>query len=186
MSIVSKVFTVIFSVCLGIGQGYQPVCGYNYSAEKYDRVKEAMLFTLKVGTFLMTIFSLTFFIFAESIINFFIDDADVIKIGVMALRFQCISMPFMSLNVVCNMTFQSIRQKTKATILSCCRQGLFFMPLVFLLPYLFQLTGVELIQSISDILTFAFTIPFFVYFIRELNEKIISTKEKNELELLDF
>jgi len=186
MSIVSKVFTVIFSVCLGIGQGYQPVCGYNYSAEKYDRVKEAMLFTLKVGTFLMTTFSLVFFIFAEGIINFFIDDKDVIKIGVMALKFQCISMPFMSLNVVCNMTFQSIRQKAKATILSCCRQGLFFMPLVFLLPYLFQLKGVELIQSISDILTFVFTIPFFVYFMKELNEKINSPKGKNALELLEF
>ncbi len=176
MSIVSKIFSVIFSVCLGIGQGYQPVCGYNYFAGKTSRVKEAMVFTLKVGTILMTICSIIFFIFSKSIVGLFIDDQEVIDIGSKALRFQCVSMPFMSLNVVCNMTFQSTRQKFKATILSCCRQGIFFIPFVIILPLLFEIIGVVLVQALADICTFVFTIPFFVIFIKKLNDKIGNEK----------
>lgn len=186
ISIVSKVFMVIFSVSLGIGQGYQPVCGYNYFAKKYDRVKEAMMFTFVCGTALMTIMSIFFSIFAEGIISFFIDDEEVIEIGKTALRFQCISMPFLSLNVICNMTYQSIRSKLKATILSCCRQGLFFIPLVFILPSLLQLTGVELIQAMADFLTFLFTIPFFISLYKDINKKIEEQKKKDEVQSLYY
>lgn len=186
ISIVSKVFMVIFSISLGIGQGYQPVCGYNYFAKKYDRVKEAMMFTFVCGTALMTIMSIFFSIFANGILSFFIDDEEVIEIGKTALRFQCISMPFLSLNVICNMTYQSIRSKLKATILSCCRQGLFFIPLVFILPSLLQLTGVELIQAMADFFTFLFTIPFFISLYKDINKKIEEQKKKDEVQSLYY
>lgn len=179
MSIVSKAFMVIFSISLGVGQGYQPVCGYNYFAKRYDRVKEAMMFTFMCGTVLMTAMSIVFFIFSSSVISFFIDDKEVINIGKMALRYQCISMPFLSLNVICNMTYQSIRSKYKATLLSCCRQGIFFIPLVFILPSLFELTGLELVQALSDFLTFLFTIPFFIHLLKDINKKI---KEMDKIE----
>lgn len=178
MSIVSKAFMVIFSISLGVGQGYQPVCGYNYFAKRYDRVKEAMMFTFICGTVLMTAMSIVFFIFSSSVISFFIDDKEVINIGKMALRYQCISMPFLSLNVICNMTYQSIRSKYKATLLSCCRQGIFFIPLVFILPSLFELTGLELVQALSDFLTFLFTIPFFIHLLKDINKKIKEMDKK--------
>ena len=117
IGIVQKVFTVIFSVSLGIGQGYQPVCGYNYFAKKYSRVKEALLFTLFVGVIMMSVFSIIFFIIAEDLLKAFIDSEKAVEIGTVALRWQCIAMPFQSLNVICNMTFQSTKQKLKATIL---------------------------------------------------------------------
>ena len=177
ISIVSKVFMVIFSISLGIGQGYQPVCGYNYFAKRYDRVKEAMLFTFVFGCVIMTVLSILFFIFAEAVIDFFIDSEEVIEIGKSALRFQCISMPLQSLNVICNMTFQSTRKKVRATLLSCCRQGIFFIPLVLILPNLLKLTGIELVQAGSDFLTFLFTIPFFIHLIKEINSLI---KNQNE------
>ena len=178
MSIVSKVFMVIFSVSLGIGQGYQPVSGYNYFAKKYDRVKEAMVFTFICGTTVMTICCICFYIFASQAVDFFIDDAEVIKIGTQALRYQCLALPFLSLNVICNMTYQSIRHKYKATLLSSCRQGLFFIPLVFILPALFDLQGVELVQALSDFLTFVISVPFFILIIKDLNKKI---KEEEKL-----
>lgn len=178
MSIVSKVFMVIFSVCLGIGQGYQPVCGYNYFAKRYDRVKESMIFTLVCGSILMTVTCLIVFIFSKQIMNFFISkDPDVVKIGIRVIRYQCISLPFLSLNVIANMSFQSIKSKFKATILSCCRQGIFFIPFIFLLPLLFELKGVELTQALSDFCTFLFTIPFFIIFVKDLNKKTIEAKE---------
>ena len=182
MSIVSKVFMIIFSVCLGIGQGYQPVCGYNYFAKRYDRVKEAMVFTLLCGCVLMIFTCVIIFILAEPVMNFFIsEDKEVVKIGIRVIRYQCISLPFLSLNVIANMSFQSIKSKFKATILSCCRQGLFFIPFIFVLPMLFELAGVELTQALSDICTFIFTVPFFIGFVKDLKKKI-SEMNKEKLE----
>lgn len=183
MSIVSKVIMVIFSVSLGIGQGYQPVCGYNYFAKRYNRVKEAMIFTFVVSTTLLTTFSLILIIFSKQIIGIFIDDEEVIKIGMVALRFQCIALPFLSLNTICNMTFQSIRKKVRATLLSCCRQGIFFIPLIFILPSLFGLVGVEITQAIADILTCAFSVFFFIDFTKHISKKIEKMKQEEKLSI---
>jgi len=172
MSIVSKIFMIVFSVSLGIGQGYQPVCGYNYFAKRYDRVKEAMFFTLIVGFSLMVVTCVVLFILAEPVMKAFVSDSPkAIEIGVNTIRFQSITMPFLSLNVIANMSFQSTKKKISATILSCCRQGIFFIPFVFILPLMFDVVGIELTQALSDFATFLFTIPFFIKFVKELNEK---------------
>ena len=188
MSIVSKVFMIIFSISLGIGQGYQPVCGYNYSSRHYKRVKESMVFTFVVSTIIMTVMALMFFIFSEPTIYMFLGETaegveQVIDIGGKALRFQCLAMPLMSVNVICNMTYQATRKKLTATILSCCRQGIFFIPCSFLLPFMFGITGVELIQPVSDLITFIVSIHFYVLFIKHLNklEKEYIEGEFNEL-----
>lgn len=177
MTIAGKVFFVIFSTLLGIGQGYQPVCGYNYFAKKYGRVKEAMIFTLISGTTLMTGLGVIFFFVANKLMAAFIpDDMEVIKIGTTVLRYQCISLPFIGLNVVTNMSFQSTKKKFKAVLLSSCRQGLFLLPLIYFLPMILEsvngngLLGVELSQALSDGLAFLFTIPFFISFIKELKK----------------
>lgn len=176
MAIVSKVFMIIFCISLGIGQGYQPVCGYNYSSKNYKRVKESMLFTFIISTIIMTSMALIFFVIAEPVIYMFLGketkDVDkVIEIGKMALRYQCLVMPLLPINVLCNMTYQATRKKFLATLLSCCRQGLFFIPCVFILPYFFEITGVELVQPIADLITCLFSVPFFISFVKHLNEK---------------
>ena len=181
MTIISKISMVIFSVCLGIGQGYQPVNGYNYFSKNYKRCKEAMLFTFFVSTVLMTISSIVFFVFAKSFMNFFIDDNEVIEIGIVALRFQCIALPLLPLNTICNMTFQSTRKKFRAALLSCLRQGLFFIPLIILLPYAFGITGVEVSQASADVCTFLFSLPFFFAYLREINTKIKNQEEELKL-----
>lgn len=172
MGIVSKIFMCIFCVGLGIGQGYQPVAGYNYSSGNLKRVKKAFKFTYLMGTATMLTFGAVAFVLAPKIIPMFIDDADVIAIGTRALRFQAISMPVLPLNVVCNMTFQSLGYKIKAVLLSCCRQGLFFIPCVLILPSVFGLTGVELTQATADALTALISVPFTVMFMKEINAKI--------------
>lgn len=181
MSIVSKIFMIIFSVALGIGQGYQPVVGYNYSSKNFDRVKKAMLFTFVSCTIVMSFMAILFYIFSSDVIRLFMDpdetDVDkVIAIGSQALRFQCLAMPLMGVNLICNMSFQATRKKLLATLLSIYRQGIFFIPLVFILPSLFNVTGVELVQPCSDLLSCLCSIPFLIYFIRHLNKKI---KEHN-------
>lgn len=107
LSIFSKIFMFIFSAVIGFGQGFQPVVGYNYGAEKYDRVRESCFFTIKVGMIIMSFCAVIGFIFAPQIINLFIaDDLEVINIGTSCLRAQCIAMPIIPICTVCNMTFQ--------------------------------------------------------------------------------
>lgn len=183
MTIISKIFMVVFSVCLGIGQGYQPVAGYNYFSKNYKRCKEAMFFTYIASTCLMALLSILFFIFASDVMRLFIADNDAIAIGKNALRYQCIALPLVPLNTISNMTFQSTRKKFRASLLSCCRQGIFFIPVIIFLPMFIDLKGVELSQAIADVLTFLFTLIFFIHYCIDLNKKIkmreIELKENN-------
>ena len=163
---------------LGIGQGYQPVCGYNYFAKKYERVREAMKFTFIFALGVMTFVSVICFIFSDSIIRWFNENETIVDIGSKALKYQCISMPFLSVNVIINMTLQSTRKNFMATILSCCRQGLFFIPIILLLPLIIEIDGVVLTQPISDVCTCLFSIPFYFIFF-----KILKKKEELKLEV---
>ena len=169
MSIVGKIFMMIFSMLLGFGQGYQPVVGYNYGAKKFDRVREAFFFTLKVGVSIMTSLGILGFLLARNIMGWFIaDDKEVIAIGVRAFRAQCLVMPLMALGVVCNMTFQSIGKAWRATFLSCTRQGIFFLPFIFILPRFLGITGVEITQPVADLCNFFCCLPFAVLFLKAL------------------
>lgn len=169
MSIVGRVFMLIFCVVVGYGQGYQPVVGYNYGAKNFTRVKESFLFTLKIGTSIMTVLAFIGYILSPQIMSWFISDLSVIEIGTRALRYQCLVMPLMTLGVISNMTFQAVGKSLHATFLTSCRQGIFFLPLIIILPKIFYLKGVEITQPISDVLTFIISIPFIYKFFKNLN-----------------
>ena len=171
MSIVGKIFMMLFSVILGFGQGYQPVCGYNYSSEHFERVKKAALFMLLVSHISVVILGGAAAIFAPNIIKLFIrDDFEVIKIGTSALIAQSVALQFIPLGVLCNMTFQSIGKSWTASILSSLRQGVFFIPLILLLPKWFNIFGVEIAQAVADVLNFFVAIPFFIWFLKSLKK----------------
>jgi len=176
MSIVGKIFMFIFSVTLGIGQGYQPVLGYNYGARNFRRVREAFFFTLKTCIVFMAACSIGGFAAAPFLMKLFIaTDPDVIAIGSKALRAQCLTMPLIPLGVMCNMTFQSIGKSWTATFLAAARQGIFFLPSILILPRLLGLTGVQITQPLADACTFLCCIPFTIHFFRELKiEQTIS------------
>ena len=169
MSIVGRVFMFIQSVMLGIGQGFQPVSGYNYGARKYDRVRQAYWFTVKAGFILMTSLCVLGFLFAPQVVALFRkDDLDVIQIGALAFRAQCVALPLMSLSMPTNMLMQSTGKSMEATILACSRQGIFFLPLILVLPQMFGLLGVQLAQPLADALTLATSAVFLVRFMRKL------------------
>ncbi len=169
MAIVSKIFMMIFSVLVGFGQGYQPVAGFNYGAGEYGRVKQAMKFTTIVGMIGMSAAGTVLFLIAPWLMKLFIsDDPAVWEIGTMGLRAQALSMPLIPIGTVANMTFQSVGESLKATIMSAMRQGIFFLPLVFLLPALFDLLGVTAVQAASDCLTAFACAPFLVKYYKNL------------------
>lgn len=180
MSIVGKVFMIIFAVGLGVGQGYMPVLGYNYGAKLYDRSRRAFRFTLGMGTTIMCVLGVVIYILAPDIIGAFIkDSAMVTEVGSRALRAQCISLPLLSLGVVCNMTFQTIGRSWTSTFLSSARQGIFYIPLIILLPRYYGLTGIELTQAAADVCTFVLCVPFAVSFLRSMKKKAEAEKTEN-------
>lgn len=172
MSIVGKVFMVLFSILIGFGQGYQPVVGYNYGAGINKRVRQAFWFTFKVGTVAMAVFGALSYLFAPQLIQLFLEeDTEVTEIGTMALRMQSLAMPLMALGVVSNMTFQAVGKTVAATFLTSMRQGIFFIPLIWLLPKWLGIFGVEIAQPIADAVTFVFCIPYMAVFLRRLRAK---------------
>lgn len=171
MAIVTKIFMMIFSVMIGFGQGYQPVAGFNHGAGNTKRMRQAMKFTLVVGTIGMGIAAVGLFVFAPHLMDLFTEDDILVKeIGIMALRAQAVSMPFVPLGTVANMTFQSIGDAWKATIMASMRQGLFFIPLIYVLPALWELQGVAVAQAGADILTAFACAPFLWGFYRKLKK----------------
>ena len=169
MAIVTKIFMLVFSVMIGFGQGYQPVAGFNFGAGKMDRMKKAIRFTLGVGTVGMTVAAVILFTLATWFMGLFIsDDPAVLEIGTVALRAQALSMPLIPIGTVANMTFQSVGKAWKATLMASMRQGIFFIPLIFILPAMFGLWGVESAQAVSDVLTAVACIPFLLHFYRKL------------------
>ena len=164
LGVVQKVFMLAFSMALGIGQGYQPVLGYNYSAKRYDRVKSAYLFTLGFSTCVMAVFGIVCGIFSSGVMGLFSLSSEAKEIGALALRLQCICMPLLPLNFMASVTYQSLGKKTIASILSVSRQGLFYIPAVLILPKAMGLLGVQSCQALSDLLAFFFAIPFTVMF----------------------
>ena len=168
MSIVSRICMFVLSVMLGIGQGFQPVAGFNYGAGKYSRVKQAFRFTFLLGEISMSVLALLGFAFAPQLVQLFRDDPQVVLIGGFALRCQCVALALQPLNVCSNMLFQSIGKSKPATFLSCTRQGLFFIPAILVLPRVIGLTGVQITQPLADILSFVVSVPLLLRFFRQL------------------
>ena len=159
MSIVTRISFFTYAVVIGLGQGFQPLCGFCYGARLYARVKEAFYYCIKCGTIFLAICAVIGFIFSEPIIELFRDDAKVIEVGSMALKWQVISFPLVATIVLTNMLMQTIRKPIRANIVAAARSGLFFIPLIFILPHFFGLLGVEMCQAWADFCSFAVAIP---------------------------
>ncbi|NLM01589.1 MAG: MATE family efflux transporter [Treponema sp.] len=171
MSIVTRILMMVAGIMVGIGQGFSPVCGYNYGAKKFDRVKQSYWFTVKAGGIIMVVFAVFIGAFAPEIIRLFRDDPDVIAVGSRALRYQSLTLPLHSLVIGTNMLMQSTGKIKQATFLSCNRQGIFFIPLILILPKIFALTGVEVAQAFSDFFSFLVAIPFVIWFFKQLSKE---------------
>ena len=169
MSIVSRIFQFLLSVALGVGQGFQPVASYNYGARKFHRVRQACLFTIGASFVLMTALAAVCYVNGEALVRLFRDDGAVTAIALPAFRWQCVATLLQPVLVCGNMLFQSVGKAGRATFLSCCRQGIFFIPLILALPRAFGLAGVQYSQPIADVLSFVVAVPFMAQFLAELD-----------------
>ena len=176
MSVVNRYSSFVMSIGLGIGQGFQPVCAFNYQIKKYDRVKKGVIFTILFGTFLVSLLAIPAIIAPEAIVWSFNHSENVINIGKDALRYACIGTLFLPISITANMLYQCIRKSEIASFLAMLRSGLVFIPLIFILETNLKLLGIQIAQPISDVSAAIISIPFIVYFILKTpNEEIIES-----------
>lgn len=168
MSIVSRVTMFVMAVIVGLGQGFQPFCGYCYGAALYNRLRNGFWFTVRVGFIFLLFFSAVFFCFAEQTIAVFRDDAIVIAIGSTALRWHLAVYPLNAYIMAGNMMLQTTRRPIRANVLSSARKGLVFIPFILILPHLFGLMGIAMCQAVCDVVTFIIAIPIVRSAFREM------------------
>ena len=170
MSVVTRVMMLLSSALIGFGQGYQPVCSFNYGANLKKRVREGFFFCVKYGTIFLLVVGCLCCIFAPQIVEWFRDDPEVIEVGRVALRCQAAVLPLMGVVTMTNMMLQSIGSGVKASITASARNGIFFIPLILILPKVLGMTGVEITQSCADILTLIISIPLAYSELKKMKE----------------
>ncbi len=162
MGIVSRIMNFAFSATLGFGQAFQPVCGYNYGAKKYERVREGFFFCLKVSIVILVFVLAVLMIFSKFFISLMNSAPDVVSIGSFALIAQCAAFIFVPFITYTNMLLQVIGKVVPATVLSVGRQGVFFLPALLVLTLLFKTTGIVLSQPVADVCTFILSVYLFI------------------------
>lgn len=168
MSIVMRITVFAGSTVIGFGQGFQPVCGFNYGAGNVRRVKEAFWFCVKTATAVLIVLSILGFFFSGDLVAIFRkDDLEVIRIGTLALRAQCVTLPLTGWIILNNMLFQTIGRTVPASVLAASRQGIFFLPAVLILPLFFGILGVQCAQAVADVAAFVLALI--------LNRKLMPT-----------
>lgn len=170
MAIVMRIMQAVNSMLVGLGQGFQPVCGYNYGAALFGRVKEGYWFCVRLATGVLVCAAIVVAVVAPTLIGVFRADPEVVEVGTVALRLQCTTVALTGFNMISNSMQQTMGKTLVASFLALCRQGLFLVPAVLILPGLLGLLGVQLAQSVSDVCTFLVTIPLQRRVLSELGE----------------
>ena len=168
MGVVQRIVMFGASTMLGFGQGFQPVCGINFGAQRYDRVKDGFWFCVKYSTIFLAVAGAAGAYFAPRLIALFRDDPEVIAFGSTALRFQCVTFWVQGWIVMSTMMQQATGQTIPATFNSVARQGIFFIPAVLILPIFFDALGIQIAQSVADVGTFLAALPIQFSILRKL------------------
>lgn len=171
MSIVGRCSNLLFSFALGIAQGFQPVCAFNYGAKKYDRVKKATWFTIIMGMGILGVLCTGCYINAPVIVRLFRKEEEILHIGTGALRWMCRFLFTLPLSAVGSMLFQSIGKKGRALLIAAMQSGLVVIPLLLILPRFLGLTGLQTAQPAAYLISGMLTVPVIAGFFRNLKSE---------------
>ena len=172
MSIVTRISQFAASVVIGFGQGFQPVCGFNYGAKLFKRVQEGFWFCVKFCTSVLLVAAVCGWIFSPNLIGIFLKtDPLVIEYGSQALRLQALTFPLVGWITISNMMLQTIGKTMKASLLAMSRQFLFFVPVILTLPGFLGILGVQLSQPIADFCSFLLAVPLSISVLREMSHE---------------
>ena len=170
-SLIMCIGTLIIMPILGVNQGTQPIIGYNYGANKIDRVKKTLLFGIIIDTVIAIIGWLAGQLFPAQIIRIFNStDTKLIKIGSNGLAIFLVMMFIVGSQTACVNYFQSIGKAKISMFLSILRQVVLLIPLVLILPHFFQLNGIWIAGPVSDLLSSLVAYVFILYEMKNLKQ----------------
>lgn len=172
MSIVGRCGNLLFSFALGIAQGFQPICAFNYGAGKHDRVKKSALFTILFGMGVMGALCAVCDLFAVEIIRLFREEESVGKVGADAFHWMCRTLYFLPISAVGSMLFQSIGKKGRSFFIAALQSGCISIPCMLILPNLFGIAGIQMAQPCAYLIAGALTIPVLLLFFKQESKKI--------------
>lgn len=158
LTISSRIAAFAYMIMIGWGQGFQPICAMNYGAKQYDRVKKAFKFAVVGGTLFLIMAAILLYVFSELLIKTMSNDNEVILVGSEILRMQCITLPLLGYFAISSMLMQNIGQYFGASIISISRQGIFYIPLLYILSNIFGEFGIYLLQPVADVLSFGLAV----------------------------
>lgn len=175
MGAINSVFMFLMMTLSGIIHGAQPLIGYNYGAQKYDRVKKILSIALTYGVFISSMLTIMILIVPEFFINLFNNgNAELLEIGKSGIRIFMIFAVFNAVYVIGANYFQAVGQANKSLFLNMLRQVVLFIPMIIILPKYFGIKGVWLAAPVSDIVIFGITGIFLIKNNRKLKKMTVS------------
>ena len=171
MGVIFSITTIILMPIFGINQGTQPIVGYNYGAKLYHRVRKAMGLAIIAATAISTTGWLAAQFFTAQIISLFDKDGLLLDSGIGAIRTMLLAFPFVGFQIVTSSYFQAVGKPRESMFLSLSRQVLFLIPLLYLLPHFFSLTGVFAAGAAADFLATLVTAIMFIIELRHLKNR---------------
>ncbi len=155
LTVAGRIASMCYMIVIGWGQGFQPICAMNYGAKKHDRVRKALTLSALVGTVFLLFADIAVFLGAHPVVSLLTKNPEVADPAVTILRLQCISLPLMGIYALSSMFMQNIGRYCTALVISVSRQGIFYIPLLYILPLIMSAgdpLAIYLVQPIADIL----------------------------------
>lgn len=152
-SVYNSAMTIAIMPIFGINQGVQPIVGYNYGAQKYDRVRKAMKYGVICATILVVSGSVLIRTFPEQIVRAFNSSPELIRLGKQALTTNSLALPVVGAQIIFSNYFQYINRPRAAAFMGLSRQCLFLIPSLFIMSHFFGLNGIFFAQPVSDLLS---------------------------------
>ena len=172
--VVMRITNIAVMLTIGLAQGCQPLMGYSYGAKKYQRLLATVKRAITIGTIMDTVFAVLFFLLADFWIKVFIVDPAVIDYGSRIIRAFTVAMPFLGMQMVLMNMFQALGKSIESLTVSLGRQGLFYIPALFIFSSLWGFDGFKFAMPFGDIAT---TCLAFVLFWRMQKKFTFTEKE---------
>ncbi|WP_406670114.1 MATE family efflux transporter [Methanolobus sp. ZRKC4] len=166
--IIIKVFMLTLMPIIGIKHGIQPIFGFNYGANNFERVRETVSLSNYIVLGMCILSVIVVFLVPEQIFRIFSNDAELIEMGVPAIKISFLMMPFIGTQVVAMALLQSLGKSKESLAITLSRQVFFLPPLIFILPLFMDLTGIWLSFPISDFLGFVVAVVLMKREVRKL------------------
>ncbi|MDL2237215.1 MATE family efflux transporter [Christensenellaceae bacterium OttesenSCG-928-K19] len=153
IGIVNRLQFLGFAILFGFSQGFQPVAGYNFGANRFDRLKTSLKFGIGMAVLIGLAITLAFRLFAPEFIGIFTSDQSVTQTGIEALQWFTAAFPLTAFSLIIMMTYQALGKALGALILAICRQGVCLIPAVLVLANVFGFFGILISPLVSDIVS---------------------------------